>query len=382
MITYVVPLRCVSCTPDEHAGLAGYLGRIAWWADVIVVDGSDAAVSHRHRDTFRGVGYRRVDPDLHTANGKVAGVLTGIRHAGTERIVIADDDVRYEPAELMAVAGALDDADLVVPQNVFRAERLPWHARWDLARSLLNRAFGTDYPGTVGVRRSIMQRTRGYDGDVLFENLELMRTVTAAGGTVRKRPDLAVGREPASTKRFWEQRVRQAYDDFAQPPRLVGSLAVVPALVWALARRRSGWLVALAATPVAVAAVGRARHGGASMFPATTVLFAPAWVLERAVCSWLALSERLVWGGCRYRATTIRRAATPMRELRRRHASRRTMASIATDRTGTAARWPVARGWARRPLRSARPVRARDRARPDTRRSTASAPRIVPTRAR
>ena len=38
--------------------------------------------------------------------------------------------------------------DLVRPQNYF--EPLPWHARWDTARTLLNRGLGRDYPGTLG----------------------------------------------------------------------------------------------------------------------------------------------------------------------------------------------------------------------------------------
>ena len=65
--------------------------------------------------------------------------------------MIADDDVRYEPAALRRAAELLDEHDLVRPQNFF--EPLPWHARWDTARTLLNRGFGRDYPGTLAVRR-------------------------------------------------------------------------------------------------------------------------------------------------------------------------------------------------------------------------------------
>ncbi len=109
-------------------------------------------------------------------------------------------------------------ADLVRPQNVF--DPLPWHARWDTARMLLNRAFGSDHPGTLGVRRSFLASIGGYDGDVLFENLELVRTVLAAGGRVVDAPGMYVRRRPPTPARFLEQRPRQAYDDLAQPARL------------------------------------------------------------------------------------------------------------------------------------------------------------------
>ncbi len=103
--------------------------------------------------------------------GRGHGVLRS-RH---ERVVVADDDVRYDPLTLARVVEALDDADLVRPQNVF--DPAPWHARWDTGRTLLNRALGADHPGTCAVRRSTFVRMGGYDGDVLFENLELARTV-------------------------------------------------------------------------------------------------------------------------------------------------------------------------------------------------------------
>ena len=85
-------------------------------------------------------------------NGKVAGVVTGVRCARHERVVVADDDVRYDAASLRAVVAGLDDGELVRPQNVFTS--WPWHARWDTGRSLLNRAVSHDHPGTFGVRRS------------------------------------------------------------------------------------------------------------------------------------------------------------------------------------------------------------------------------------
>jgi hypothetical protein len=99
----------------------------------------------------------------------------------------------------------LGEADLVRPQNYFA--ELPWHARWDTARSLLNRVFSGDlefpigdFPGTLAVRRRALLATGGYDGDALFENLELMRTVRAAGGRVVTPLDLYVAPRPPRSR--------------------------------------------------------------------------------------------------------------------------------------------------------------------------------------
>src|SRR5690606_27868914 len=143
-----------------------------------------------------------------------------------------------------------------------------------------------------GLRRSALAATGGYDGDVLFENRELIETVRAAGGVVRSAPDLHVRRLPPTTRRFLEQRVRQAYDSLAQPGRLAAELALLPAAVLA-ARRGRRALVGLAAAAVTVAEVGRRRDGGAAVFPATAALWAPLWLVERGLCSWLALVARL-----------------------------------------------------------------------------------------
>jgi hypothetical protein len=55
---------------------------------------------------------------------------------------------------------------------------------------------------------------------VLFENLELIRTVRAGGGTLRYLRSPLVRRLPPDARTFLSQRVRQAYDSLAQPWRL------------------------------------------------------------------------------------------------------------------------------------------------------------------
>jgi hypothetical protein len=180
-LSYLLPLRW---TEERNlAELSAYLRFLAARCEVVVVDASPPELARRHRTAW-GSTVRALppSPDLGALNGKARGVLTGVPLCAHERVVIADDDVRYEDAALRRMSRLLDDADLVRPQNYF--DPRPWHARWDTARSLVNRALGADYPGTLGVRRSRFLEMGGYDGDVLFENLELIRTVRAAGGRV------------------------------------------------------------------------------------------------------------------------------------------------------------------------------------------------------
>lgn len=316
-LEYVLPLRWRDDADLDD--LTVYLTELSRHVDVTVVDGSEPELFRRHHEAWCGI-VRHLGADPWPGrNGKVRNVMTGVRRARHPLVVLADDDVRWSADQLGALPGRMGGVDLLVPQNVFT--EWPWHARWDTARQLVNRAFGGDYPGTLVVRRDRLAE-RGYDGDVLFENLELIRTIAAQDGTVRRAPDLYVGRRPPTARHFRSQRVRQAYDDFAQPARLAAEAAVLP-LGLLLARYRPAGLAVLVLASVVTAEVGRRRAGGAAAFPASTAWWAPLWLAERSVCIWLAIGRRLS-GGVRYGDGRIRRAAAhpPARVVARsRHAA-------------------------------------------------------------
>jgi hypothetical protein len=315
-LTYILPIKSSSPPTPELASYFRLLAMIDG-VELIVVDGSSPDVFEMHAKALGGFA-RHVapDPDLATPMGKVGGVLTGVRLASHERMIIADDDVRYDESSLSEVREQLSSADVVRPQNFF--DPLPFHAIWDTGRILLNRISGGDWPGTLGVRRSALRRTDGYDGNAMFENLELVRTVIASGGSEVVRQDIYIMRRPSSARHFWSQRVRQAYDEIGRPARLAWQLSILPLML--LAAFKGMWLlfpIAVAAIVVA-AEVGRRRDFGTVFFPASASMLAPAWILERAVCSWLAVGARVFLGGVPYRGRILRHAATPMHDLRSR----------------------------------------------------------------
>jgi hypothetical protein len=315
--SYLIPVRWQD--GSQRSEMTEYLAELAALGpEIIVVDGSPAAVFAANADAWRAHVAVHVPPDPAQAclNGKVAGVRTAAGLATRERLVIADDDVRYEGDTLRRLLDLLGEFDLVRPQNYF--DPLPWHARWDSARTLLNRSFGADFPGTLGVRRSRFVAMGGYDGDVLFENLELIRTVRAHGGRTHSPLDLYVRRLPPLSAHFRGQRVRQAYDDFALPPRMAVELALLPALILALRRRRERTVVAAALTSILAAERGRRRCGGKQFFCPSASLLAPLWLTERGVCAWLAVLQRWQKGGIRYAGSLISVAAHSEVDLRRR----------------------------------------------------------------
>ena len=301
---YVLPLRWHDDT--DLPELTAYLTGLAELVDVTVVDGSAPELFERHSQAWAGVVRHLGPAPWPGRNGKVRNVMTGVHAARHPVVVIADDDVRYVPDTLARAVQLIDGVDLLVPQNVFT--EWPWHARWDTARQLVNRAVRGDYPGTLVLRREALG-PEGYDGDVLFENLELMRTVRRRGGVVRWAPELFVGRRPPTARHFLSQRVRQSYDNFAQPGRLVLEAGVLPLLLLA-GRRRAAVAGLLVAGVTLTAEVGRRRGGGTEVYPPTTALWAPLWLAERAVCMWAAVGLRLT-GGVHYGDGRLKHAASP-----------------------------------------------------------------------
>jgi hypothetical protein len=308
--SYILPLKLTDRACDAELG--AYLEWLDARVELIVVDSSPPESYAAHAASWRLRKHLPPDPAKRRLNGKVWGVLTGLDHASHDRVIVADDDVRYDDAGIEAVLRLLDHAEVVRPQNYFRP--LPWHAAWDSGRILLNRVTGGDWPGTLAFRRSFLGR--GYEGDSLFENLQMVRSVRAMGGRERVARDVYVRRLPPTTRHFLSQRVRQAYDDWAMPARQRFFLAVIPALAALLSARRRRAVAAAVLAPIVVAEAGRRRAGGAEYFPRSGSLLAPAWVAERSICSWVALARGLSGTGVHYGRGRVVPAANPLPRLR------------------------------------------------------------------
>ena len=322
-LSYLLPVKWSD--GSERASLTEYLRHLAdLCAQVIVVDGSPPEVFAANAAAWPFVTHIQPADCDSAVMGKVAGVRTGARVAKCEGVLVADDDVRFDLPALERMSSLLESFDLVRPQNFF--EPLPLHAAWDSARILLNRALGGDFPGTLGVRRSFLLDQDGYLGDVLFENLDLIRTVEARNGTVANAMDLYVKRLPPSFAHFIEQRVRHAYEEFAFPARMASWLGILPLLTVCLVRRRRSPLLAFCVGSILLGEWGRSTHGGRRVFPLAAALLAPAWLAERGVCAWLAVFVRLA-GGYPYHGRRVVRVAHSKRSLlhrmRRSAASRR-----------------------------------------------------------
>ncbi|MEY2492959.1 MAG: hypothetical protein QOH24_1910, partial [Verrucomicrobiota bacterium] len=228
--TYLLPIRRNTFSGVEAEDFASYfraLGKAG--CEILVVDGSPPAIFDAHHGIWSSTcRHQPVDARFTYLNGKVNGVRTGIEIAAYDKIIIADDDIRYNVKQITLVCRRLEKFDVVRPQNFIRP--LPWWARIESARMLINRATlrSGDYPGTCAFRRSVVLRVGDYDGDVLFDNEEMIRHFERHGLSIDYEIDLLVEKVAPSFRKWIEQRPRQAYEDFALRGKTIFFASIFP----------------------------------------------------------------------------------------------------------------------------------------------------------
>ena len=300
--TYLLPIRRTRCLPGEAEELRAYFEELnAAGCEVLVVDGSPAEVFGAHARAWgKAARHVPVDSRYGYLNGKVNGIHTGVDLASCEAIIAADDDIRFSAENVAEMCARLRRAEVVRPQNYLSP--LPWWGAMEAARMAINRALlpAGDYSGAVGFRRSAMLRVGHFDGDVLFDNEELVRHFAASGARVDYARDFFVYKRAPRFEKWLEQRPRQAYEDFGLRGKTIFFAALLPLaafFAWRFGIRKAG-CGALVCAGAAAAAAAAGRGGAAArVVPAWISLFAPLWILERAISTWLAFYWHLKYQG-------------------------------------------------------------------------------------
>jgi len=123
---YVLPIRRTRFNPGDAVRLRRYLEMLKEaGCEVIVADGSGPEVFDQYAGILGAVcRHVPVNGRFGYLNDKVNGIYTGIELASFDRIILADDDIRYSAANIRAIVRLLDHNDVVRPQNFLHP--LPW----------------------------------------------------------------------------------------------------------------------------------------------------------------------------------------------------------------------------------------------------------------
>ncbi len=311
--TYLLPIRRRVFSETEAEALADYFKTVqAAGCEVLVIDGSPPPVFAAHTRAWSGVcRHEPVERRFGYLNDKVNGIHTGVELATHDRIILADDDIRYDPRQVAEICGRLERHDVVRPQNFLQP--LPWWALMEASRMLINRATlrAADYPGTCAFRREAMLLAGEYDGDVLFDNEEMIRHFAREGFSIEYANDFFVRKNAPAFRKWLEQRARQAYEDFPLRAKTILFASILPLALAAGAlggvRALCFFGAAIGAASVTLATLGRARGEAREFFPWRVCAFAPLWIFERALSTYWAMGWYFLRGGYPFGGRLLRK---------------------------------------------------------------------------
>lgn len=293
--SYVVVVDNPTFTADELRDLANYLSTVGVaGCDVVVLDASPRLQFELNARILRWVGrHVAVRPEHRTPSGSLDLVRSAFALAACEKVIVAEQDVRYTPDAIGQVCDLLEMHEVVEPQDYL--DPLPWWGGIEAGRILVHRGIEPqpDHGATLGFRRGAVSSLRNLGaGEVLDDQA---RRLAAAGAEVYAATNVFVRRQPGALDEWLAQRPRHAVGDFALPFKSAFFFSLVPMLLL-LALFGGVQLAGAYASVIAFASVGvalRGRSGAGSFFPLRACLFAPVWILERSVSVYWALFRKL-----------------------------------------------------------------------------------------
>jgi hypothetical protein len=294
--TYLVVIERDREPAEDLRDLASYLSTISVAnCEVIVVDGSPSPIFESNRAVLRWVArHIAARPRHHNFAGGIDAVRTAVDVSNCDKIIVADENVRYEVNAIDGICNLLDEHEVVEPQDYFNP--LPWWSGIEAGRMLVHRGVEPlpDHGATFGIRKSSIRGLRGVD--VAWSNGEdAVRRLASQGAEVFSACDVFVRRLPPPLDTWLRDRPRQADGDFAMPVKTAFFFALLPmAILLAVIggpRLAGGYAGAIAFASMALAL--RGRGGATTFFPLRACVCAPLWVLERSVSVYWALFRKL-----------------------------------------------------------------------------------------
>lgn len=293
--SYVVVVDSATCPADELRDLANYLSTVGVaGCDVVVLDASPRLQFDLNARILRWVGrHVAVRSEHRTPSGSIDFVRSAATLAACEKVIVAEQDVRYTPDAIGQICDLLEMHEVVEPQDYL--DPLPWWGGIEAGRILVHRGIEPqpDHGATLGFRRTAVNSLRNLTtGEVLDDQ---GRRLAAAGAEVYPATNVFVRRRPAALDEWLAQRPRYAGDDFGLPFKSAFFFSMVPLLlilgVLGGIQLAGAYASVIAFSSVCLALRGRA--GAGLYFPLRACLFAPLWIFERSVSVYWALYRRL-----------------------------------------------------------------------------------------
>ncbi|MEA2164930.1 MAG: hypothetical protein QOK37_3057 [Thermoanaerobaculia bacterium] len=294
--TYLIVIDGDRELPGEHRELTSYLSDIGVaGCDVVVVDGSPEETFDENGKSLRWVGRHVAARPCHRSfSGAIDPIRAAIDFSNCDKVIVADQNVRYDDQAIGQICALLDHHEVVEPQDYFAP--LPWWSGIEAGRMLVHRGVDPlpDHGVTFGMRKWSVRGLRTIDA-ACTNGDDPVRRLASQGADVFSACDVFVRRLPPILGEWFRDRPRQADDDFALPVKSAFFFALLPTMallsILGGARLAGGYAGAVACAAMVLAI--RGRMGASPFFPLRACLSAPLWIVERSVSVYWALFRKL-----------------------------------------------------------------------------------------
>lgn len=318
-LSLVIPLRvidlsCLSGFKDHYDTLLRHMDQIQDW-EFTIVDASPDGIFAIIDDWFvhqkRVFHIRPAIQDIPGHNNKLLSLMEALSRAQYRYALLLDHDMRpsfqslcaivsrlpaYDCARCMIHYQALSVIGLVNVNGIFLINLLCRDKQF-WGHLILNREtlLALGFPPTC----------------TLFDELTITRHFQKHGKRVGYFPTIIIPMAYRdSLSRFFEQRLRYAYENLAYPGRFSLFLSILPLLL--ACAFISPWLSlvffgGITCIVLVLGYVGQKRYGN-GFYPPLAFLCAPLWFWPYPFTSWIALALYLK-GGVQFGGQTIRRPA-------------------------------------------------------------------------
>ncbi|MGE5403022.1 MAG: hypothetical protein ACM3S2_21690 [Ignavibacteriales bacterium] len=292
--TYIFLIRRNSAPGDEIQELAGYFRMLnSLGCEVLVVDSSPLDVFAG----FEGAWYYlcrhvKVDSRFHYLSDKLNSICTGADLATCEKIIVAEDDVRYSPADILRMCEMLEDFDLVRPQNYISP--LQWWSRMESVHTLMNRAVfpGGDYSNTLAFLNTAFKKHCHFGKSSYYDSDDIIMQFALRRAKICYALDFLILKKSPSLSCWRDQMFQNIFDNFDFSLRTVLLLLLIPVgillALFAGPKTALIYSTAVILSSITVAFMGRHR-GGRQFYPIGLLVYAPLWLLDVVINNYRAL---------------------------------------------------------------------------------------------
>jgi cellulose synthase/poly-beta-1,6-N-acetylglucosamine synthase-like glycosyltransferase len=243
-------------------------------------------------------------------NDKLNGIFAALKYSEYDKILLVDDHYRVSKSTLINLVPLYDTYDCFKMMPKF--QHFPVSVLIDLCGMYVVNLIDPkkQYCGHLCFKKTCIEKYGFPNRNSLFDELAIemhIKKHRCTVGYIRNVSLEAV--QNISMKKFWEQRVRYAYENMAFPTRFVFSLLILPGIfLLSILNFKIALLIILFLSIIitAVAGMGQLLYGK-NISPWYTFLFAPMWFWFYPITSWIAVVKYFT-GGVMFGGNKIKNA--------------------------------------------------------------------------